>query len=164
MARRRSERSVEIIHQPARSSGMARVSRGIVTVPMICEKCGERYESGDGCLPWKWGRFEMTHSNGFRRRIYLCRGCVLTSVPDLLRESARSIASVVACGVCKRHKPRIGIDRELPEGWMRLEVVIDAQIVFAGGEQGCRMYFCPTCGPFKLPPLLESLTKPGEPS
>jgi hypothetical protein len=149
------------LHRPARgivpSSTLEQLSRANqLPIRMTCESCHETERCPvPGCLPWRWTRFEMMQSSGEKRRIYLCRRCGETKVPAMLRES-QVFTTTIHCGVCKRTEARIGLDSSLPSGWMRLEVVIDAQVVY-GQEQGCRMYFCPTCGPTKLPPLLASI-------
>jgi hypothetical protein len=158
MAKRRAD---VVLHRPARTHepvvALEQLSRANqLPIRMTCEVCHETERCpSPGCLPSRWTRFEVMQSSGEKRRIYLCRRCGDSKVPAMLRES-QTFTTTIHCGVCKCAERRIGLDATLPDGWMRLEVVIDAQVVYAQ-EQGCRMYFCPSCGPTKMPPLLASL-------
>jgi hypothetical protein len=128
-----------------------------VSERMVCRGCRD-LGSSDGMLPYGWGFFEVFASDGRRERVYFCRMCVRSRIPQELRVSAPVIAATLVCGPCGKRTPRLGLDERLPDGWMRLQIAVDGLAVRAGGEQGSRMYFCPTCGPLKVPTMLKGLT------
>jgi hypothetical protein len=126
--------------------------------PFVCARCGDSQPYRFGMLPWHWARLEIFYWHGERRRVHLCSKCARRYIPAELQRSSPVVANKLVCGPCGARTDRISLDRELPFGWMRFQIGIDGQFISGGGEQGQRMYFCPSCGPEKLPPLLEAAT------
>lgn len=132
-----------------------------IALTMTCIVCGRDQKCpGPGCLPSRWSRFELRHSNGLRKFVYFCPDDY-ERIPAGLRESRGAWSPELECSVCHVTARRVGIDSVLPEGWVRLEVVVDGQVVYAGGWQGSRAYFCPLCGPGKVSKMLASFNGTG---